>query len=245
MKHKSSAMRKLLPFNGCGHGFTLIELLVVIAIIAVLAAILFPVFAKARESAKKSACANNLKQLASAMLQYVQDYDERFPGRDVGGLHWRTLILPYIKNVQVFKCPSNPSTTADAQGIVANYAINNAGNQFPSGGSRLISDFQDPARVILFCELRNQGWNDYGSNWWTSVPGSWVNGYAGHNSTWNLAFIDGHVKALRPTQTADPINMWPGWTSNPNIAVSNGWGGTTVGSPTFRDAMKALEDQFP
>ena len=102
-------------------GFTLIELLVVIAIIAILAAILFPVFARARENARKASCQNNLKQLALGMIMYCQDYDERFPnwnwGRDRGNppvsghgatpLPWYVATLPYTKNRMLYVCPSD------------------------------------------------------------------------------------------------------------------------------------------
>jgi prepilin-type N-terminal cleavage/methylation domain-containing protein/prepilin-type processing-associated H-X9-DG protein len=110
------------------RGFTLIELLVVISIIALLAAILFPVFARARENARRASCQSNLKQLALGMAQYVQDYDERFTGlysnndgastpqfnchlsggtatSDKG---WAELLQPYIKSVQILQCPSDP-----------------------------------------------------------------------------------------------------------------------------------------
>jgi prepilin-type N-terminal cleavage/methylation domain-containing protein/prepilin-type processing-associated H-X9-DG protein len=104
-------------------GFTLIELLVVIAIIAILAAILFPVFAQAREKARQTQCMNNLKQMATATLGYLQDYDEKFPmavyapafgGRNVppGQRCAFTLfdaIDPYLKNLDVTKCPSEPT----------------------------------------------------------------------------------------------------------------------------------------
>src|SRR5262249_14420787 len=109
------------------HAFTLIELLVVIAIIAILAAILFPVFAQARDRARMSACVSNMRQIGTAMMLYVQDYDETYPycrlhgalplgstarpGTDKG-LHinsWRNMIAPYLKNVDVLACPSNPN----------------------------------------------------------------------------------------------------------------------------------------
>src|SRR5579862_9418927 len=89
-------------------GFTLIELLVVIAIIAILAAILFPVFAQAREKARAISCASNEKQMALGVLQYVQDYDETWPIGDSwgGGFNydksWVGLIQPYIKNLNIF-----------------------------------------------------------------------------------------------------------------------------------------------
>src|SRR6184192_2919619 len=88
------------------RAFTLIELLVVIAIIAILAAILFPVFARAREAARKTSCASNLNQIGKAMLMYTQDYDEILPLYDA---NWSpTIIQPYIKNAQIVtKCPSS------------------------------------------------------------------------------------------------------------------------------------------
>ena len=84
-------------------GFTLIELLVVIAIIAILAAILFPVFAKAREKARTTACLSNLKQICLAELMYVQDYDEEFI---TDGYWWTVPIQPYVKNIGIFEGPS-------------------------------------------------------------------------------------------------------------------------------------------
>src|ERR687894_734491 len=104
-------------------GFTLIELLVVIAIIAILAAILFPVFAQAREKARQATCLSNCKQIGLASNMYVQDYDETFPAHDwpsgegrhslpdgrvfQGHLGWPLLFYPYIKSKGVFVCPSD------------------------------------------------------------------------------------------------------------------------------------------
>src|SRR3954464_7101760 len=90
-------------------GFTLIELLVVIAIIALLAAILFPVFGRARENARRSSCQSNLKQIGLGILQYVQDYDGAFPYARVLStpkINWGQSIMPYVKSVQLFVCPS-------------------------------------------------------------------------------------------------------------------------------------------
>jgi prepilin-type N-terminal cleavage/methylation domain-containing protein/prepilin-type processing-associated H-X9-DG protein len=108
------------------RGFTLIELLVVIAIIAILAAILFPVFARARENARRASCQSNLKQIGLGMMQYTQDYDEHMPAGFMQGPSgttsyvypdgvarlvgpWRVAIFPYVKSVQVFNCPSADS----------------------------------------------------------------------------------------------------------------------------------------
>ncbi|HEX8550032.1 MAG TPA: DUF1559 domain-containing protein [Abditibacteriaceae bacterium] len=112
-------------FVRTNKGFTLIELLVVIAIIAILASILFPVFARARENARRSSCQSNLKQIGLAALQYNQDNDERvvpsymiIPGfRTVGGYNggegiWADFLHSYIKSTQVFNCPSAVSSTA-------------------------------------------------------------------------------------------------------------------------------------
>src|SRR4051812_23910212 len=102
------------------RGFTLIELLVVIAIIAILAAILFPVFGRARENARRSSCQSNLKQIGLGILQYVQDYDEKYPMRQYGNgstnghiNSWRRVTLPYTKSSQIFSCPSNTKNTSN------------------------------------------------------------------------------------------------------------------------------------
>ena len=99
-------------------GFTLIELLVVIAIIAILAAILFPVFAKAREKARQISCASNLKQLGLASLQYAQDNDETLAIAGWGGggtpTFWHWAIYPYVKSFNVYKCSDDPSNLAAA-----------------------------------------------------------------------------------------------------------------------------------
>src|SRR5665213_2933096 len=119
-------------------GFTLIELLVVIAIIAILAAILFPVFAKVREKARQISCASNLKQLGLGLIQYNQDYDERMPcgAEDKGladapgactGLGWAGATYPYVKSVGVFKCPddnTNPATVTGTSLSPVSYAYN-------------------------------------------------------------------------------------------------------------------------
>jgi prepilin-type N-terminal cleavage/methylation domain-containing protein len=120
-------------------GFTLIELLIVIAIIAILAAILFPVFARAREAARKSSCISNLKQIGTGLMMYVQDYDEIYPvinqeadnipGEQPhvhGGLKdtypfLADVIQPYVKNEGVFRCPTfNRPVVRDANGLIMN-----------------------------------------------------------------------------------------------------------------------------
>jgi len=96
-------------------GFTLIELLVVIAIIAILAAILFPVFARARENARRASCQSNLKQIGLGVLMYAQDYDEKYPFSDWWApatpkpQGWANRVQPYLKSIGVFGCPSDPN----------------------------------------------------------------------------------------------------------------------------------------
>ena len=111
-------------------GFTLIELLVVIAIISILAAILFPVFARARENARRTSCLSNIKQMSLALIQYTQDYDERLPNVQIvvsasmpaseypdgvwasGYWYWPQILYPYHKSMQVFRCPSGAEVSA-------------------------------------------------------------------------------------------------------------------------------------
>jgi prepilin-type N-terminal cleavage/methylation domain-containing protein len=126
-------------------GFTLIELLVVIAIIAILAAILFPVFAQAREAARNATCQSNLKQFMMGILQYTQDYDECMPlsvsgANEIGpgiakmynvpqfGVHWQ--IMPYVKSAEVFHCPDDAGFTS--------YGSKNTAGGFQVPGGMLI-----------------------------------------------------------------------------------------------------------
>jgi len=154
------------------NAFTLIELLVVIAIIAILAAILFPVFARARENARKSSCQSNLKQIGLASIQYAQDYDEslyphrfnvtggnpfdaQYPGNlgtsqpDVSGsardkIFWISLLQPYAKSYQVFVCPSNPNAFTGAG--TANCGADGCGGQGYGGqNSYAHNDLLSPA----------------------------------------------------------------------------------------------------
>lgn len=119
----------LLPASNCGRaassvkrGFTLIELLVVISIIALLAAILFPVFARVRENARRSACMSNMKQIGLGILQYTQDYDEKLPyggGTEITTptIDFPTIVLPYTKAPSIYKCPDDTLTNGVAAAL--------------------------------------------------------------------------------------------------------------------------------
>ena len=146
-------------------GFTLIELLVVIAIIAILAAILFPVFAQAREKARQASCISNNKQGGLAILQYVQDYDEQFPSGRMGipaattaaqnnaeaGLGWAGSVYPYSKSVQVLRCPDDPTAISGSLAQPISYAYNY--NVPVNGGA--IASLNAPATTVMLAEVKN------------------------------------------------------------------------------------------
>jgi len=147
--------------------FTLIELLVVIAIIAMLAAILFPVFSSARDKARSSACLSNTKQLGLAIVQYTQDYDEYFPcgttqnfvTNKSGGQGWAGQIYPYTKNVNVFYCPSDTYTFPGFLAISYGYNQHldaGPGTNNPAGIVPLTS-IGAPANVVCLFEVTG-GW---------------------------------------------------------------------------------------
>lgn len=143
-------------------GFTLIELLVVIAIIAILAAILFPVFARARENARRSSCQSNLKQIGLAIFQYSQDYDEKFPtlytcfdaACSPNYDYWGTLVQPYLKSNQILVCPSDTVTfelRIAPSGIkVPMSYVGNAVPDPPSGSQR--PPFSEPGTALAAIE---------------------------------------------------------------------------------------------
>jgi prepilin-type N-terminal cleavage/methylation domain-containing protein/prepilin-type processing-associated H-X9-DG protein len=133
--------------------FTLIELLVVIAIIAILASILFPVFGRARENARRSSCMSNLKQVGMGAMQYTQDYDEKFMvGTNKTGAAWAGTMAPYLKSSQVFTCPSDDTSPGPNQPVVS-YGMNSNVASLSSGGGS-IARFTATARTVLLFEVR-------------------------------------------------------------------------------------------
>ena len=153
-------------------GFTLIELLVVIAIIAILAAILFPVFAKAREKARQSACLSNMKQLGLGLMQYVSDYDGVYPlsyyypngtGGSTGYCHWSAMIKPYVKSDQLWVCNSDPNkgvqptNTFDYQAPKISYLGNELLMGRPKVNFKVVSESEldDASTLIAVAEMTN------------------------------------------------------------------------------------------
>jgi prepilin-type N-terminal cleavage/methylation domain-containing protein/prepilin-type processing-associated H-X9-DG protein len=223
--------------------FTLIELLVVIAIIAILAAILFPVFAQAREKARQTSCLSNMKQIGTAAIMYCQDYDERtvrnwfgeegFEATTAIGAtperyKWMDALQPYIKNTQIFTCPSaanllyiprtalTPGQTTRQYG---SYSYNRAYGQVeiesdltPAGKS--LAQFALPAETVWFAEAVGGGPYDFDFRWpdvasnptiTNTSPRKLASGPAEyiierHQGRTNILWCDGHAKSASLNQ---------------------------------------------
>ena len=180
------------------RGFTLIELLVVIAIIAILAAILFPVFAKAREKARQTSCLSNLKQITLSTMMYIQDYDEtlirhRCMAEGYPGCQWDDL-MPYMKNEQIKVCPTYVSTCRNAcnppRPVPFAYAHNI--RRIIRGVSRL-AKIPTPSSIIMWTEsINNIGYMPHPGC--TCPGGAIARVHLEHNGGQNVGFFDGHAK---------------------------------------------------
>jgi prepilin-type N-terminal cleavage/methylation domain-containing protein/prepilin-type processing-associated H-X9-DG protein len=219
-------------------GFTLIELLVVIAIIAILAAILFPVFARARENARRTSCSSNLKQIALGIMQYTQDYDEKFPCYygGVGNAGWAEQIQPYSRSLQLLQCPSEstaPSSDSLATGYT-DYAINlQLGWDISAGsaGAKSLAILTSPTLTVM-----NHDYVPQSATSWSAGCASEGNTCSAarladfqttvaqrHLDGMNFSFTDGHVKWYKSQNTTTSASVW-------NSATP---GSTSGNSPTF------------
>lgn len=218
--------------------FTLIELLVVIAIIAILAAILFPVFARARENARKASCLSNLKQIGIAFAQYTQDYDENTVPLRVGNasslsFSWNMCIEPYLKSTQVFMCPSNKGqdSTGKDKNMTYSYNMNTAGAPLanlssfalPSQTVHIIdaegANLASNQSLVFFIGYRDLTGNEQGriltAN--TVVPATGagscrqeaISSTTIHLGGMNYMFVDGHAKWLPYTLGGRSISCKP------------------------------------
>jgi prepilin-type N-terminal cleavage/methylation domain-containing protein/prepilin-type processing-associated H-X9-DG protein len=216
-----------MPFR---KGWTLIELLTVIAVIAVLAAILLPVFHQAREKARQATCISQLKQLASATLMYAQDHDEVLPcfwdyydgeGKFGGWIFYSTFgqclpgnfdpskgsIYPYIRNAPIYTCPSDRCRQGNSyayNGALSPNPVAKVGPGFHFGLP--LAAIQEPANIILFTEEETgHGSTDDGHH----LPeGNYPT--TRHHGRSNFAFCDGHVKALLPDNVpSQSFRYWP------------------------------------
>lgn len=182
-------------------GFTLTELLIVIAIIAIFAAMLFPIFARARENSRRSSCQSDLKQIGFGILQYAQDSDETLPRiyvADPGYRHWAQIIQPYIKSTQVFDCPSQDyKWTGVFGGEKLSYGMNSYFD--PSYGSIgnviLLARLTKVSETVIVTESENFRVTFVGGIFDTASPNRKVE-YR-HLGLANVLFVDGHVKSMR------------------------------------------------
>lgn len=211
------------------HGFTLIELLVVIAIIAILAAILFPVFAKAREKARQASCVSNVKQIMNAATMYTQDYDETMTwsvNKWSTGTYadpwitWAVQLMPYIKNWDVYACPSTKKGSMMGYwGVDYNvwptYAVTTYIWDSGAAPSPVpLAAIQNPADKIYIADANHpvcgdaRGWlTSSACGQWTcggnvSATGKWL---VPHSDGLCVGYIDGHVKWVKATKFSDDL----------------------------------------
>jgi len=207
------------------RGFTLIELLVVIAIVAILAAILFPVFAQARDKARSTSCLSNARQIGVAFMMYAQDYDEYLPLTTFPVLSnsWTDTVQPYIKNRGIFRCPSDGS--ANWERPLANETAVRRASYFLNAwmaGSNIygrLSAIDSPASVIYMAESADNITRDHFHPFYWGNPSEQTSAFMQnltfdpqrdltkelalerHQGGFNVAYADGHAKWVKWSQT--------------------------------------------
>ncbi len=209
-------------WNSRRHAFTLVELLVVIAVIALLAAILFPVFAQAREKARQTSCLSNLRQLGTGMSMYFQDYDDRYPIVPCLELNGTTVLeitgqlYPYLKNCQILICPSAADKVVGAVWPCAgnvplrcptNYGFNAGQDGTWSLRGKSLAAIEEPVRTVMvadaWAKLQVMKGQPVGV-WWVGGDKWTADNYSygisnRHSLGANILFFDGHATWINRT----------------------------------------------
>ncbi|MCW3099682.1 MAG: hypothetical protein JWL77_5300 [Chthonomonadaceae bacterium] len=258
------------------NAFTLIELLVVIAIIAILAAILFPVFAQAREKARAISCLSNMKQIGMAEQMYVQDYDERtfFRANATAPTPWRSpaiisdanlraqaswwnLLLPYIKNNQIFTCPSDAGPTL-SKDVNLNLTIKRSYMALSTAESLALAQVDFPVDTMVITEKWDKDYTGARTDSWiepfngdfsmdSHVPDRTFTAANRHSGRLNATFLDGHAKSLSPGQIltskyiagCDLVYLYP----SPGMGVANP--STAAGQPNVCNPSGSSHFTYP